>query len=56
MTTQISSRERGLDTLRAIAIVVLILYHLRPYLPEELGVVGQYGWMGVDLFLCSAAT
>ena len=44
------SREPGLDTLRAAAIVAVMLYHLRPFLPESVGIVGQFGWMGVDLF------
>ena len=45
-----ASREPGLDTLRAVAIVAVMLYHLRPFLPESIGVVGQFGWIGVDLF------
>jgi len=44
-------RWRGLDTLRALAILLVIPFHamiwiLNPPLRE----VGQYGWMGVDLF------
>jgi peptidoglycan/LPS O-acetylase OafA/YrhL len=50
VTSNASSRERGLDSLRAFAIAVVMLYHLRPWLPESLGAIGQYGWMGVDLF------
>ena len=45
-----SARLPGLDTLRAVAIVAVMLYHLEPFLPERLAVVGQFGWMGVDLF------
>ncbi len=42
----------GLDTLRALAILVVMLYHLQGALPEWMAGVGQYGWMGVDLFFC----
>lgn len=45
-------RLRGLDTLRAIAVLVVVLYHLTIFgeLPERLLAVTYYGWMGVDLF------
>jgi peptidoglycan/LPS O-acetylase OafA/YrhL len=46
----VSARLNGLDTLRAIAIAGVMLFHLRGVLPESFGVVGQFGWMGVDLF------
>ena len=43
------ARLPGLDLLRAIAIIWVLLYHLDSY---GLGLPGwtQYGWMGVDLF------
>lgn len=44
------SRASGLDALRAVAILAVMLFHLLGVLPESLSVVGQYGWMGVDLF------
>jgi peptidoglycan/LPS O-acetylase OafA/YrhL len=43
-------RLRGLDTLRALAIVLVMLFHLQTFLPASLGPVAQFGWMGVDLF------
>jgi peptidoglycan/LPS O-acetylase OafA/YrhL len=43
-------RLPGLDTLRAAAIVAVMLYHLKPFLPERMTAVAQLGWMGVDLF------
>jgi peptidoglycan/LPS O-acetylase OafA/YrhL len=50
MTRSNSGRLPGLDTLRSIAIVAVMLYHLKPFLPESMAVVAQFGWMGVDLF------
>jgi peptidoglycan/LPS O-acetylase OafA/YrhL len=43
-------RLPGLDTLRAAAIVAVMLYHLESFLPERMTVIAQFGWMGVDLF------
>lgn len=43
-------RQHGLDTLRALAIVVVMVFHLQTYLPEFLEPVGRVGWMGVDIF------
>ncbi|MEO7495427.1 MAG: acyltransferase [Massilia sp.] len=43
------SRHSGLDLLRAIAIVWVMLYHLQSYGVALPSVVG-FGWMGVDLF------
>jgi peptidoglycan/LPS O-acetylase OafA/YrhL len=40
----------GLDTLRAIAIVAVMLFHLGWLLPKSFGPVSRFGWMGVDLF------
>jgi peptidoglycan/LPS O-acetylase OafA/YrhL len=50
MTRSNSARLPGLDTLRAIAIVAVMLYHLKPFLPEKMIAAAQFGWMGVDLF------
>ncbi len=46
------SRLHGLDTLRALAVVVVMLYHLTIFgeLPMRLLPVTYFGWMGVDLF------
>jgi peptidoglycan/LPS O-acetylase OafA/YrhL len=42
----------GLDTLRVLAIVVVMLYHFTIFgeLPLRILPVTYYGWMGVDLF------
>jgi peptidoglycan/LPS O-acetylase OafA/YrhL len=42
----------GLDTLRAFAVLIVMLYHLTIFgeLPERLLPVTSFGWMGVDLF------
>ncbi|MBW4038283.1 MAG: acyltransferase [Acidobacteria bacterium] len=49
---KIKSRERvaGLDTLRALAILLVMTFHLRWLLPDGFAPVGRIGWMGVDLF------
>ncbi len=44
------SRLNGLDTLRAIAIVSVMIYHLQDDLPHTLEPIAKLGWMGVDLF------
>jgi len=46
-----AAREPGLDLLRTIAILLVVLYHmyLQPA-PRFLRVIDQTGWMGVDLF------
>ena len=45
------SRMHGLDLLRALAIVAVVVYHLQGVLPPVLATVfGDLGWMGVDLF------
>src|SRR5438045_8022892 len=44
------SRQPGLDLLRALAIVVVVIYHTGIFgfaLPYD---VYRFGWMGVDLF------
>jgi peptidoglycan/LPS O-acetylase OafA/YrhL len=45
-------RFHGLDTLRAAAILLVMLYHLSMYslLPEALNPIASVGWAGVDLF------
>jgi peptidoglycan/LPS O-acetylase OafA/YrhL len=45
-----SARLTGLDTLRAIAIVAVMIFHLAGLLPESFETVSRFGWMGVDLF------
>lgn len=43
----------GLDTLRSLAIVCVIAFHLIPLeqrLPESYRAVAGFGWIGVDLF------
>jgi peptidoglycan/LPS O-acetylase OafA/YrhL len=46
------ARLTGLDTLRAFAIVVVMLYHLTIFgeLPESILPATYSGWMGVELF------
>lgn len=44
-------RRPGLDLLRAIAIVWVLLFHARLLgLGEGIDLVSRFGWMGVDLF------
>ena len=43
-------RLAGLDTLRAVAITIVIIFHLQQYLPAALHPIAGVGWMGVDLF------
>ncbi|HEV2646607.1 MAG TPA: acyltransferase [Acidobacteriaceae bacterium] len=46
-------RWDGLDTLRACAILLVVVYHLgavQGLLPEAVGPVAEVGWIGVDLF------
>lgn len=45
-----TERLHGLDTLRAVAIVAVMIFHLRSFLPDALAPVANVGWMGVDLF------
>jgi len=53
--TQSAPRAHGLDTLRAVAIIAVIVYHISAFhgdetLPAFMAPVAQMGWMGVDLF------
>jgi peptidoglycan/LPS O-acetylase OafA/YrhL len=44
-------RLPGLDRLRALAIVAVVLFHMpAPSIPDYLQPVHRFGWMGVDLF------
>jgi peptidoglycan/LPS O-acetylase OafA/YrhL len=45
-----SSRLHGLDTLRALAIVLVMIFHLQSFLPHALEPIANIGWTGVDLF------
>jgi len=47
-----SERNHGLDTLRALAIVLVVLHHYVSFVSqdESFGWVGKIGWVGVDLF------
>ena len=53
--TQLARRSHGLDTLRALAILSVMLFHVNDFhgegsLPAFLVPVARLGWMGVDLF------
>ena len=58
MTAKLASKDRlpgphrlaGLDTLRAVAIVVVMVFHLQRMLPGGFQPIARFGWMGVDLF------
>jgi peptidoglycan/LPS O-acetylase OafA/YrhL len=47
-----SSRVHGLDTLRALAIGLVVLHHYVLFVShaDTFGWVGEIGWVGVDLF------
>lgn len=47
-----NSRLYGLDTLRALAIILVLIYHYRVVVSNELlfGFITRIGWVGVDLF------
>lgn len=48
-----TSRDRlyGLDHLRTLAILLVLLYHYRAFKhPMWIDTIGQFGWTGVDLF------
>ena len=48
----ISTRQPGLDTLRALAIVLVFANHYMSFVTDEatFGFVSRIGWTGVDLF------
>ena len=52
MASKKASNDRlvGLDTLRALAIVLVMVFHLGWRLSESFAPVARFGWMGVDLF------
>jgi peptidoglycan/LPS O-acetylase OafA/YrhL len=55
MTTSLSHpspRNHGLDTLRALAIVLVFMYHYMVFVSGEptFGFLSRVGWIGVDLF------
>jgi peptidoglycan/LPS O-acetylase OafA/YrhL len=50
MQTSPSSRLPGLDTLRSIAILGVMVFHLQWMFPPVLAPVAHFGWAAVDLF------
>ncbi|MET0982603.1 MAG: acyltransferase [Telluria sp.] len=53
MTTPPSRRLHGLDTLRALAVTLVVLHHYTLFVSNDdhtFGWVGRIGWVGVDLF------
>ncbi|PWN72219.1 acyltransferase [Chryseobacterium phosphatilyticum] len=49
--TNYSERLHGLDHLRALAIILVLMYHYRAFRhPGWIDSVGKFGWTGVDLF------
>ena len=46
------ARLAGLDTLRALAIVLVLMSHYNGFVSQAptFGVIGSIGWAGVDLF------
>lgn len=52
MESHNNNRLYGLDTLRAIAIIIVLIYHYRVVVSTEniFGFMSQLGWTGVDLF------
>lgn len=46
------ARINGLDTLRACAILLVLMYHYRVFVSHEpsFGFLSEIGWIGVDLF------
>lgn len=51
-TNQPTTRIHGLDTLRALAIIFVVLHHYVLFVSgtDTFGWVGAIGWVGVDLF------
>lgn len=52
MESHNNNRLYGLDTLRAIAIIIVLIYHYKVVVSREnlFGFMSQVGWTGVDLF------
>lgn len=51
MVTERSERFYGLDHLRAVAIILVLLFHYRAFKhPLWIETIGKFGWTGVDLF------
>jgi len=52
MTHPVSTRLQGLDTLRAVAIGLVYVYHYMVFASHAptFGVLSKVGWIGVDLF------
>jgi peptidoglycan/LPS O-acetylase OafA/YrhL len=50
MTSQNPGRLHGLDTLRTLAIVLVMIFHCHGYALPVLVSISRFGWMGVDLF------
>jgi peptidoglycan/LPS O-acetylase OafA/YrhL len=52
LTHAVPSRIHGLDTLRAVAILLVFMYHYMVFISGEatFGWASQAGWVGVDLF------
>jgi len=50
--SSVSSRIHGLDTLRALAIVLVFMYHYMVFVSsnDTFGFLSRIGWVGVDLF------
>lgn len=47
----VSDKFNGLDHLRTLAILMVLIYHYRMFAhPEWVDIYGRFGWMGVDLF------
>ena len=51
-----SARLRGLDVLRAAAILLVLMTHYPGFVSPSatFGVIGKVGWAGVDLFFVLA--
>ncbi|PYJ17805.1 MAG: hypothetical protein DME96_04830 [Verrucomicrobia bacterium] len=43
-------RQPGLDLLRALAIIVVVIYHAALFGFKLPGRIDRFGWIGVDLF------
>src|SRR2546430_4479817 len=43
-------RQPGLDLLRALAIIVVVIYHAALFGFKLPGRIDRFGWLGVDLF------